>query len=113
MPRFYKQFAEILALAEGGDLQADITKEMDKVIQACRDAAGAKGSASGSVTLKMNFTVQGVDLIVASNIATTVPKQPRAASHMFISDDGVSREHPKQRNFFDKEDGGNVHALGD
>lgn len=92
---------QIIGRVERGDLAVDLTREIDIVLQAVRDAAGPKTSAKGSVTLKLNFEVTGVNLEILGDITSKVPKRPRAASMYFLTKDGeISDEHPDQDDLF-------------
>ncbi len=90
----------IIGLLEDGDLAADLSTEIQKVFQALRDQAGPKTSAKGSVTLTMNFEVEGVSMEVDASITSKIPKPKRGKSFFFVTDDGLSTEHPKQANMF-------------
>ena len=67
--REFSQATEILALLERGDLAADLSVEIRKVISDLQERAGQKGKASGHVTLRLDMTIEdGVKLEVRGKI---------------------------------------------
>lgn len=103
--REFSQATEILALLERGDLAADLSVEIRKVISDLQERAGQKGKASGHVTLRLDMTIEdGVKLEVRGKIETKTPPIPRRASWLFATPNGtVSVEHPSQRDMFTRD----------
>jgi hypothetical protein len=91
---------QIIGLLEDGDLASDLSNEIQHVLDKLRDAAGPKRAAKGSVTLKLNFEVEGVSTTIDADIASKTPKAKRSSSFFFVTDDGLSTEHPKQVQMF-------------
>jgi hypothetical protein len=91
---------QIIGMLENGDLANDLSNEISHVLEKLRDAAGPKGKAKGSVSLKLTFAVEGVSTEIDADIASKVPKLTRARSFFFVTDDGLSTEHPKQMQMF-------------
>ena len=96
------QATDIIALIEQGDLNADFTAEIRKVLQTLQEMAPPKGKAiKGEVSLKIKFAVEGVKVEIESEIASKVPKRPRGRDFLFITDDAaLSVEHPSQHDMF-------------
>lgn len=95
-----KDATTILGLLEDGDLNADFSAEITKVLEVLRDRAGPKQSAKGSVTLTLTFEVEGVQTEIDAKITSKTPDAPRGKSFFFITDAGLSTEHPRQINMF-------------
>lgn len=91
---------QLLAMLEDGDLSNDLFNEITKVLDALREAAGPKSKAKGSVTLTLNFEVEGVSTEISTDIKSKMPKQKRARSWLFLGEDGLSTEHPRQISMF-------------
>ena len=87
---------QIINLLEDGELVCDLSNEISFVLDKLRDAAGPKSNAKGSVTLKLNFCVEGVSTEIDAEIASKTPKNKRGRSFFFVTEDGLSTEHPKQ-----------------
>lgn len=97
-----REFTQIIGVIERGDAADDLTKEVNKVLEALRDAAGPKSTAKGSVTLKLNFAVQGQTIEIDAEIGSSIPKAKRARSLYFLTKDGeISTEHPNQKDLFE------------
>lgn len=78
----------------------ELSDAIHDVIVACQDAAGAKGKASGTVTLSLAFTIEGVRVDVTPTITSKKPKVKQSADLFFALHDGtLSLEHPKQHAF--------------
>ncbi len=92
---------QVVGMLEGGDLAAALTEELQAVIEKCRDAAGPKTAAKGSVTLKLDISVQGVQIELSGDITAKAPKLKRGSTMYFLAADGsISTEHPKQADMF-------------
>lgn len=99
-----RQYVDVVGTIERGDAAHDLTREIDKVLEALRDAAGPKSKAKGSVTLKLDFVVEGVNVEIEADISSKVPKIKRARTFMFLTQDGqLSTEHPHQPDMFIRE----------
>ncbi len=92
---------QVIGMLERGDLAAALTEKLQEVIDAVRDAAGPKTTAKGSLTLRIDVAVQGVQITLEGDIASKTPKIKRAATVYFLSPDGsISTEHPQQAEMF-------------
>lgn len=99
-----RQYTDIIARIERGDAAHDLTMEIAKVLESLRDAAGPKSKAKGSVTLKLEFAVEGQVVEIAADISSKMPKLKRARTVMFLTADGqLSDEHPDQPDMFPRE----------
>lgn len=104
MPRTLSQASDLIAVLEDGDLNADLSSEMHKVLSELQDLApaGGKGKVKGSVTLKIDFAVSGKTVELDTTFTSKVPKRPRASSHYFITPDAqLSTDHPQQERLFE------------
>jgi hypothetical protein len=90
---------QLIALLEDGDLAHDLSEEIRSLLEKLRDAAGPKSKAKGSITLTLNFAVEGVTTEIDTEISTRAPKAKRGRSFYFVADDGLSTDHPKQQQF--------------
>ena len=92
-----KQASEIIGVIERGDLNHDLTNEIEKVLKALQEQAPPKGKIKGSVSLKLGFTVSANSVELDSVIDSKVPKRPRQTSLYFLTQDAeLSTEHPQQ-----------------
>ncbi|WP_062111093.1 hypothetical protein [Aureimonas sp. AU40] len=91
----------VIGLLEDGQLAQDFSDLLQKTLADLKELAGPKGKAKGSVTLKMDLTAEGGTVTINSDIAAKTPKSGRAASVLFVLDDGsLSTEHPRQMSMF-------------
>ena len=98
-----KDANKIIGLLEDGDLSADLSKEIKATLDALREQAGEKGSIKGSVTLTLAFEVEGTAVEIAADIKCSVPRPKRSKSFFFLTEDGLSDEHPRQISMFEEE----------
>lgn len=98
-----RQATDIIGVLERGDLNADLTAEITKVLAALQEAAPPKGkTVKGEVSLKLKFAMEGSSVRVESEFSSKTPKRPRGADFYFVTEDAaLSTEHPKQTNMFD------------
>lgn len=96
-----RQATEILGVIERGDAAHEMTLEIERVLKALQDASGPKQKAKGSVTLKLEFEVEGSFLQIKADIASKVPKIKRGSTAYFLTQDGqITLEHPSQTEMF-------------
>jgi len=96
-----KQATDIIGVIERGDLNADLTGEIESVLKTLQDLAPPKGKVKGSVRLDLNFSVEGTSVEIEASIASKVPKRQRGRSFYFLTQDGaISTEHPQQTEMF-------------
>jgi hypothetical protein len=86
----------VLGLLEDGDLAADFSAELNALIQKLREVAGPKTSAKGSITLKLDISMEGISSTVDATIDVKAPKAKRVSTFFYVTDDGLSTEHPRQ-----------------
>ena len=97
-----RECTQIIGTIERGDAAHDLTLEIEKVLSALQDQATAKGTVKGSVTLMLDFAVQGQNVVIEAAITSKVPKVKRGQTFMFLTADGkLSNEHPTQMSMFD------------
>jgi hypothetical protein len=95
------QATDILGVLERGDLNHDLTGEIESVLKALRDLAPPKGKVKGSVGLTLNFQVEGQSVEIEASITSKVPKRQRGRSFYFLTQEGsLSTEHPQQSDMF-------------
>lgn len=90
----------IMGLLEDGALNADFSRMIAETLSKLRDLAGAKGSAKGAVSLTLRFDVEGYGVTIETDITSKTPKEHRESTFMFLGEDGLTNEHPKQINMF-------------
>lgn len=100
--------AVILGLLEHGKLKEDFQNELETVLKELRRQSGDRNKVSGSLTLKLRMVVDsGVHVTFDSTIETSVPKEKRPSTMLFVTPDGtLSQEHPKQLRMDLREIGG-------
>lgn len=97
----------VIGILEDGQLASDFSSEMQSSLATLKEHAGPKGKAKGSLTLHLDFTVEGGTVTINADLKSKLPKSGRAASVLFVLDDGsLSTEHPRQANLFGPRDAG-------
>jgi hypothetical protein len=93
----------IIGILEGGQLAADFGGEVTDTLAKLKELSGdrPKNKFKGSVTLKVQFEVEGGAVNIDCTIDTKTPKAPRSTSFFWVLDDGsLSTEHPQQTDMF-------------
>ncbi len=91
----------VIGLLEDGQFASDASDTLQKTMAELKEIAGPKGKAKGSLTLKFDLTVEGGTTTINGDIVNKTPKAGRAASVLFVLDDGsLSTEHPRQMSMF-------------
>lgn len=93
----------LIAVLEHGDLKSDLNAEIAKVIGKLHHLSedNPKKKFSGSLTLKMKFSVENMMVQITNDIASTLPKEPRRMDVFWTTEDGaLSTEHPAQHDMF-------------
>lgn len=98
-----RDVTHLFAYLEGGELKPEIESKLKDTLDALADAAGPKGKAKGSVTIKINFVLEGQTVEVKGEVSNKVPKVERPRSFLFYTSQGLSTEHPRQLNMFPSE----------
>ena len=93
----------MLGMLEDGSLSRDLSGEINQVLAKLRDLAGNKGKAKGRVTLSLDFEVEGSSTVINAAIASKTPATKRSSSFFFVTEDGLSTEHPRQLSFLEEQ----------
>ncbi len=94
---------QVLGYLEGGEFGPEVSAKIKATLDALADAAGPKGKAKGSVTIKLSFELEGQTVEVKGAVENKVPKVERPRSFLFYTPQGLSTEHPKQMTLFPAE----------
>lgn len=87
----------LIGTLERGDVTVALEDEIKRSLALLYEAAGPKGKAKGSVTLTLNFEVQGATCSIEAGIASKTPKQKRSTTTLFVTHEGaLTQEHPSQ-----------------
>ena len=93
--------AQAIAILEDGELVENLSDEAKRVRKLLYEAAGPKGKAKGSITLKLSFEVSGSSCEIEASVDVKVPKPKRGTSFFFVNQEGeLLTEHPKQTSLF-------------
>lgn len=86
-------------IGEDGSFQAAGTDQMHEIIAALQNAAmEGNGKASGSLTLKIEFKLDGGMVRVGGRITASLPKAREHQSHLFVTPDNfLTLMNPRQR----------------
>ena len=99
-----REGTQIVGLIDDGDLSREFTEEFQKVNAAVKEAAGPKGKAKGSITLKIEISAEGGIVVFAGEVVSKAPKKKRGSSMYWVLEDGtISTEHPQQMNMFPRD----------
>ena len=98
-----RDMQSIIGLLEDGEFNPELSREardvLAKLTEMSQEQRGK--SITGSVSVKLKFTVKDDLVEIASTFDSTVPKRPRKTSHFWIVEDGaLSTEHPRQHDIF-------------
>ncbi|GBQ69752.1 hypothetical protein AA103196_2300 [Ameyamaea chiangmaiensis NBRC 103196] len=93
-----RQFSQLVAVAEDGQLNDDLDQEVTDLVAILNDAAASRnGKAKGSITLKVDFALDGGIITISTDYAVKKPKVARARSAFWATPDNkLSRRNPKQ-----------------
>lgn len=93
----------IIGLLDRGEVKEEFSKQTTDTLAALKESLGGrkKGKAKGSVTLTLNFEVEGSSVSVDADIRSKRPHPVFGSSMFFVLDDGtLSTEHPQQEEMF-------------
>ena len=91
----------VLAMLEGGAFATKFRAEMSKVVKTLSDLSGEKGTASGSMTMKLKFVMKGQTVEITPELASKLPAEKSMPETLFVTRSGeLSDEHPRQMNMF-------------
>lgn len=93
IPPHVREFAEVLRDMENGDVNEDLTEQLQQLIGAVQDVR--KG---GTLTLTMTVTpTSRATVAMATAIKCKIPEHDRASTTFFVDDrQQLHREDPKQ-----------------
>lgn len=86
----------VLGLLEDGDLASDFSTELNGLMQKLRELSGPKTAVKGSITLKLDVSVEGLSAEIKAHIDVKTPAAKRGTTFFYTTDDGLSTEHPRQ-----------------
>lgn len=90
----------LLGTLERGQLVQDFQTAINEVMTKLA-VLGERGKAKGSVTLKLDFTVEDSITEIKAKIDKKTPEGDRAKTVLFVTPDGqLSTDHPKQIDMF-------------
>lgn len=99
-----REGTQMVGMIDDGDLAREFTEEFQKVNAAVREAAGPKGKAKGSITLKIDIEAAGGTVTFSGEVVPKAPKKKRGSSMYWVMPDGsISTEHPQQMNMFPRD----------
>ncbi len=97
-----REMPALIGWLEGGELAEKMRDELQAVVAALNEAAGPKGKAKGSLTLKLKLEVAMGRVEITGEIASNKPKEERGSTILWVTEEGqLSTEHPRQRDMFD------------
>lgn len=97
-----RECTQIIGTIERGDAAHGLTNEIDKTLKALQEAAGEKRSVKGSVTMTLNFSLEGQNMEIEAVITSKLPKVKRPRTFMFLTQNAeLSLEHPTQGSLFE------------
>ena len=98
--RPYTQITEAIGLIERGDFAAEVSREMQKLLQDMGAICGESGKAKGEIKLTLRFEVEGRHVAVNGDYAVKAPKQPRARRMFFMTAGGGLSQEPQTDDLF-------------
>lgn len=98
-PNIVRSFSQFVGEAEDGQLQTDLTSEMQDLVAALSNAAAERGGKpKGKLTLTVEMKLVDGAFEVLTDIKIAAPKVARARSIFFATpDNNLTREHPRQQ----------------
>lgn len=101
-----KQFIDaqtLIGVLDSGNTRTQLTEELQDTLQAMQEHAGdrPKAKAKGSVTLKLDLSLEGGMVTIEAEINSKRPKPVNGQTRYWLTDDlRLSTEHPKQTDMF-------------
>lgn len=87
----------LLGTLESGELIQDFQTEINSVIETLQALSEQqRGKIKGSVTLQIGFEVEDGQCAVRAKLDSKTPKADRPKSFFFVTDAGLSTDHPRQ-----------------
>ena len=103
-PNSILTFSQLLQVVAEGQVHHDLTKQLTEAVAAMNDArAEGISKPKASITLKLNFTLDGqnVDVDAKHSVSLPVIAPPRTVLWT-TADNKLSRANPKQTQLFGK-----------
>lgn len=93
-----RNFAQLISVAEDGELNSDLDQEITDLVAALNDAGASRGGkAKGKITLSVELVLDGGIISMTTDYVVKKPKIPRARSAFWTTPDNkLSRRNPKQ-----------------
>ncbi len=98
--RQFTQITEALGLIERGDFAAEVSSDMQKLLQDMGAICGEKGKAKGEIVLKLRFDVEGRHVAITGEHVVKAPKVPRAKRFFFMTAQGGLSQEPQNDDLF-------------
>lgn len=87
----------VLAMLEGGTFPNKLRAQLKEAVKKLHDVAGEKGTAKGSITLKVDLKVRGGTCEITPKLSAKLPEEIAMPETLFITSTGeLSDEHPRQ-----------------
>ena len=97
----------MLAMLEGGTFGTKFRAEMTKVVKTLSDLAGEKGTAKGTLNLKIKFDMKGQTCEITPEVSSKLPMEKGMPETLFVTRSGeLSDEHPRQLAMFPRKTDG-------
>lgn len=92
-------FSPLLQHVDDGDLHDELSRELQRIAQVCRDHARRfQRPAKGTLTLTLTLTAAGDTVGVRGEVKTKEPKATRAGSVFWMTPAGnLTVENPRQQ----------------
>lgn len=91
----------MFAMLEGGTFGTKLRAEMTKVVKTLSDLAGEKGTAKGTLNLKIKFDMKGQTCEITPEVSSKLPMEKGMPETLFVTRSGeLSDEHPRQLAMF-------------
>lgn len=91
-------FDEFIATHQSGELNTELTREMNALTTALQKRAGESGKAKGEITLKISFDLESNGLVQINAEAKVKPPGPRKTREIrWVNEHGkLVAEDPRQ-----------------
>lgn len=93
----------LLGVLDTGQTRLQLTNELQETLAAMQECNGdrLKSKAKGSVSLKLNITLENGRVLIEADVSSKRPKQPNGATMYFLTEDNLlSTQHPQQTDMF-------------
>lgn len=93
----------LLGVLDTGQTRLQFTDELQETLAAMQECNGdrPKSKAKGSVTLKLNITLENGMVQIEADVSSKRPKPANGSTLYWLTEDNeLSTEHPKQTDMF-------------